>query len=70
MLVEETGGAVKMEALELIMGRDESGSLKLGIALAPSLVNDATYKFELLPEILKQRRKAREEAASASGRKE
>ena len=64
-LVEETAGTMRVEGLEHFKGRDVSGSIRRGIALAPQLAKHTTDRLAAQTEILKQRRKAKEEAANA-----
>ena len=68
MLVEETSGTMKIEGIEHYKGRDVSGSLRRGIALAPKLAKHTTDKLSQQTEIMKQRRKAREEIFASKGR--
>ena len=58
---------MKMEGFEHFIGRDKTGGMRRGIALAPGLAEHTTKKLTAEVEILKQRRKAREEAAAAKG---
>ena len=67
-MIEETGGSMKMEGFEHFIGRDKTGGMRRGIALAPSLAEHTTKKLTAEVEILKQRRKAREEVAAAKGK--
>ena len=64
-LIEETSGSMKVEGLEHYVGRGAAGSLRRGVALAPGLAKHTTEKLSQQTSILKERRKAREEAASA-----
>eukprot|EP00974_Lingulodinium_polyedra_P088600 8592177-Lingulodinium_polyedra.AAC.1 len=57
-LLEETTGTMKVEGLEHFVGRDATGSLRRGIAVAPALARRTTEKLAKEVEILKQRRKA------------
>ena len=66
-LIEETGGSMRMEGVEHFIGRDKAGGMRRGIAVAPKLARHTTDKLAAEVEILKQRRKAREEAAAAKG---
>ena len=67
-MIEETGGSMKMEGFEHFIGRDKTGGMRRGIALAPGLAEQTTKKLTAEVEILKQRRKAREEVAAAKGK--
>ena len=67
-LVEETQGSMRIEGLEHFVGRDVAGSLKRGIALAPGLAKHTTDQLASQTSILKERRKAREELASAKAK--
>ena len=71
-MVEETRGAMTTEGLEHYIGRDPTAGLRRGVALAPAVADDATAKQTKETEIMKQRRKAREERTLASnkGKKE
>ena len=51
--------------LDHYIGRDPTGGIRRGVALAPALASDTTAKQAKETEILKQRRKAREEKALA-----
>ena len=51
--------------LEHYVGRSQTGGRKRGVALAPSLAKHVTGRLGGEIEILKQRRKAREEEAAA-----
>ena len=53
---------MKTEGLQRFIGRDEAGSLKRGVALASVFARYSTEQLANQTEILKQRRKAREEA--------
>ena len=64
-LLEETGGSMVVEGLDHYLGRAKTGGRKRGIALAPGLARSVTTALGTEMEILKQRRKAREEEASA-----
>jgi len=67
-LVEESHGSMTIEGWEHYVGRDLTGGLKRGIALAPALAKHAVDRQSQETEILKQRRKAREETAAATVR--
>ena len=64
-IIEETGGNMRVEGLEHYVGRGAAGSLRRGVALAPMLAKHTTEQLAQQTSILKERRKAREEAASA-----
>ncbi|CAK0873142.1 unnamed protein product [Prorocentrum cordatum] len=64
-LVEETNGTLQLEGLEHYLGRDRAGGLRRGVALNPALSQHATDKKSKETEVMKQRRKAREEADAA-----
>ena len=64
-LAEETNGSFKVEGYEHYVGRDKGASMRRGVALAPALARHTTEKMPKETEILKQRRKARAEAATA-----
>ena len=72
-LLEETMGSMKVEGIDHYIGRSESSGLRRGIALAPSLAKHTTEALAKETEIIKQRRKAREEEqalrAGGPGRK-
>jgi hypothetical protein len=70
-LLEETGGSMLVEGLEHYVGRSKTGGRRRGVALAPSLAKHVTTNLGTEIEIMKQRRKAREEEAAAkeSGKK-
>ena len=59
-------GALAIEGFEHYLGRDGSGGVRRGIALAPALAAHAIVEQSKEVELLKQRRKAREEAAAAA----
>ena len=63
-LVEETTGALQIEGLDHYVGRDSGAGLRRGVALAPTLARHATDRQAAETQILKERRKAREEKAS------
>ena len=63
-LCEEKMGSLQVEGLEHYLGRDRTGGLKRGVALMPALAKHATDMQCKETEVLKQRRKAREEAAA------
>jgi hypothetical protein len=67
-LIEETQGSMRIEGLEHFVGRDVAGSLKRGVALAPGLAKHTTDQLAAQTSILKEKRKAREEAAQAKGK--
>ena len=60
-LVEETGGSLVIEGFEHYVGRSQGASLRRGIALAPTLAKHAVDRQAAQTNILKERRKAREE---------
>ena len=64
-LLEETSGTMVVEGLEHYIGRSKTGGRKKGVALAPGLAKSVTASMSAETEILKQRRKAREEEQSA-----
>ena len=64
-MIEQTRGHMTAEGLDHYIGRDSTGGVKRGIALAPGLAEDAVAKQARETEILKQARKAREEKALA-----
>ena len=64
-LIEETQGTLNTEGFEHFIGRDARAGVRRGIALAPRLVSDAVSDQARETEILKQRRKAREERSLA-----
>ena len=68
-LVEETSGTLQLEGLEHYLGRDRTGGLRRGVALNPALAQYATDKKSKETEVIKQRRKAREEADAAKKNK-
>lgn len=63
MLIEETRGSLTVEGWEHLIGRPGASSLHKGIALTPGMLKYALVQQTKETEILKQRRKAREEAA-------
>ena len=65
MLIEETKGTLTVEGWKHIIGRPGSSSLRKGVALAPGLLKHALEQQTKETEILKQRRKAREETAAS-----
>ena len=67
-LTEETNGSMRVEGFEHYVGRDVAGSLKRGIALAPGLAKYTTDRLAQQTSLLKERRKAREEMASAKAK--
>ena len=67
-MIEETRGQMTTEGLDHYIGRDSTGGVRRGIALAPGLAEDAVSKQSKETEILKQRRKAREERALAKSK--
>ena len=67
-MIEETRGSMSSDTIDHYIGRDATAGLRRGVALAPSLAEDATNRQSKETEILKQRRKAREEKALASGK--
>jgi hypothetical protein len=69
MLIEETKGTLTIEGWEHITGRPGSSSLRKGVALAPGLIKHALEEHTKETEILKQRRKAREETAASAALK-
>ena len=64
-LLEETAGTMVVEGLEHYVGRARTGGRRRGVALAPSLAKHVTTNLGTEVDILKQRRKAREEEAAA-----
>ncbi len=54
-----------MEGYDYYVRRDKAADARRGIALAPGLAHHATQNLTVDTDILKQRRKAREEAAAA-----
>ena len=68
-LVEETNGSMKIEGFDHYIGRDKSAGLRRGIALAPGLASYTTTQLGKETDILKQRRKAREEEAALKAAK-
>ena len=52
---------MKVEGIDHYISRNESSGLRRGIALAPTLAKHTTDALSKETEILKQRRKAREE---------
>ena len=69
-MIEETRGSLCTEGFEHFIGRDATGGLRRGVALAPGLASDAISQQAKEVEILKQRRKAKEEKALvAAGKK-
>ena len=50
-------------------GRGVSGSVRRGIALSPQLAKHTVYQMAAHTEILKQRRKAREESEATKSKK-
>ena len=67
-MIEETRGSMTTEGLEHYIGRDTTGGVRRGVALAPSLAEDTVSKQSKETELLKQRRKAREEKALAKSK--
>ena len=65
-MVEETRGTLSSEGFEHFIGRDAAAGVRRGIALAPKLVSGAISEQSKEVEILKQRRKAREEKTLAA----
>ncbi|CAK0791495.1 unnamed protein product, partial [Prorocentrum cordatum] len=61
---EETTGPLQVEGLGHHPGRDRAGGLKRGVALHPVLAKHATDMQRKETEVLKQRRRAREDAAA------
>ena len=68
-LVEETSGTMRVEGIEHYKGRDVSGSVRRGIALSPQLAKHTVDQMAAQTEILKQRRKAREESEATKSKK-
>ena len=68
-LVEETHGSMKIEGVEHYIGKPTSMGTRRGVALAPVLSRHATSKLARETDILKQRRKAREEAIASKSNK-
>ena len=66
-VLEESGGSLQVEGLEHYFGRDRTGGLRKGIALAPGLARHAVDQQSKETAILKERRKAREEKDGAKG---
>ena len=64
-LVEEAHGGMKIEGAEHNIGKPTSTGTRRGVALAPVLSRRATSKLAQETDILKQRRKAREEATAS-----
>ena len=64
-LLEETSGTMVVEGMEHYIGRSKTAGRKRGIALAPGLAKSVTNAMSTEVEILKQRRKAREEETAA-----
>ena len=67
-MIEETRGSMTTEGLEHFIGRDPTAGVRRGVALAPALAEDAMSRQSKEVEILKQRRKAREEKALAGNK--
>ena len=67
-MIEQTRGQMTTEGLDHYIGRDSTGGVRRGIALAPNLAEDAVAKQARETEILKQERKAREERALAKAK--
>ena len=53
MLIEETSGTMRIESIEHYKGRDVSGSLRRGVALAPKLAKHTTDRLAQQTEIMK-----------------
>ena len=64
-LLEETGGTMVVEGLDHYIGRARTGGKKRGVAMAPGLSKSVAATMGAEVEVLKQRRKAREEEAAA-----
>ena len=56
------------EGMEHFIGRDATAGLRRGVALAPDLAADAVQRQSKETEILKQRRKAKEERTLAANK--
>ena len=65
-MIEETKGSLTQEGMDHFIGRDPTAGVRRGVALAPALAGDALQVQSKETELLKQRRKAREEKALAS----
>ena len=65
-MIEETKGSLNLEGFDHFVGRDPTAGIRRGVALAPALAGDAIAEQAKETEILKQRRKAREERALSS----
>ena len=68
-MIEETRGSLTTEGFDHFIGRDPTAGIRRGVALAPGLANNAVTQQARETEVLKQRRKAREEKALASTNK-
>ena len=68
-LVEQTSGTMRVEGIEHYKGRDVSGSGRRGTALSPQLAKHTVGQMAAQTEILKQRRKAREESEATKSKK-
>ena len=60
-MVEESRGTLSTEGLDHFIGRDATAGVRRGVALAPELANDAVTRRARETEIVKRRRRAREE---------